>query len=140
MGDFWKVRSLAIFAKQPSFVTISRRRIRIGTYNPPKYDVLTHILGDELLNVLVDEAKNQLVLICRSDGRGRIKAFKVDVDKVKDLESLGHGVTMGVEQYDPLRDACCIREKSDGRVLLVASMDTKKQKGKVCQIPLDEIK
>ncbi len=97
-------------------------------------------MGDQLLDVLVDEDKDQLILIGRTDWRGKINAFKVPVDKVKDLESLGRGIPIGVEQYDPLRDACCVQEKSEGKVLLVASMDTRKQKGKMCEIPLEQIR
>jgi len=139
LGDFWKIRSLAIFAYRPSFVTISRRKIHLGTYEPSKYDIFTHIMGDQLLDVLVDEDEDQLILIGRTDWRGKINAFKVPVDKVKDLETLDHGTPIGVEQYDPLRDACCIQQKSDRNVLLVASMDTRRQRGKMYEIPLDRI-
>lgn len=136
LGDVWKVRSLAIFAYQSSFVTISRKEIHLGTYEPPKYDNFTHNMGDRLLDVLVDEDENQLIVIGKTDGRGKINVFKVAMDKVKDLESLGYGTPTGLDQYDPLGDACCIQEKSNGRVLLVASMDTRRQRGTLCQIPL----
>lgn len=140
LGDIWKVRSLAIIAYQSSFVTISRKKIHLGTYDPPKYDIFTNTMGDQLLDVLVDEDVDQLILIGKTDWRGKINAFKVSVDKVKGLESLGHGTPTGVEQYDSLRDACCIKEKSDGKVLLVASLDTRKRNGKWCEIPLDQIR
>ena len=139
MGDSWKIISFATYAYQESFVTISRKRLHLGTYKPPEYEIFSHIMGDQLMEVLVDENEDDIILIGRTDWRGKINAYKIPMNKVRNLNSLGHGTFTGVEKYDSLSDSCCIQEKSDESVLLVVSMDTSKHRGKLCQISLDMI-
>ena len=121
-------------------MTISRKKIHLGSYTPPEYENenFSETLGVQLLDVLVDEDgdKDRLVIIGKID-RGKINVFQVDVDNVKELERLGPGIVTGAKDYDPSRDASCVQRKSDETVLLVATLDTKKKRGRLCQISLE---
>lgn len=137
MTQSWSIRSLAIFAYRPSFATISRQKIHLGDYDPPKYETFTNILGGQLLDVLVDRDEDWLVLISNTAQRGRIKAFRVPVDNLENMESLGRGTPIGVQEYESPRDASCLQDESEERVLLIASLNTRRQKGQLYQVLLD---
>ena len=136
LGDTWSIRSLAVFAYQPSFVTISRQRIHLGNHRISEYETFSEILGDLILDVVVDEYDDRLILLGKWAWKGKIKAFMIPTDKIKELETLGTGKPTGLDTYDALRDSCRVREKNDGRVLLVASLDTRRLKGTLCQVAL----
>lgn len=136
----WRIRTIAPFADQPSFAAISTKKIRIGSYEWGGYDAHSESTGDEFLDVLVGgEDGDELVLIGRSNSRGKIKAFRVQRGEVRGLEGVGKGVDTGIGDYNPLTDCCClVREAGYGkRGMLIAKVKGREGEGKLSVCYLD---
>ena len=131
MGVSWAIDTFAVFATQPSFVTISKNKIRLGDYDPPEYQKASKIIGDELLDVLVTENEDEIILVGRSDGNTRIDAFRVPTSNMNNLASLGHGLPTGSHRYDRTTDCCCLSEREDRMVLMVATIDPRQREGRL---------
>lgn len=133
MGMSWAIDTFAVFTTQPSFVSMSRRRIRWGKYDPPEYKTQSKIIGDELLDVLVTEEEDELILVGRSNGKTRIDAFRVSTSKIKGLMSLGQdqGLPTGSRRYNRATDCCCLSEREHRSVIMVATINPRHRKGRL---------
>lgn len=129
MGVSWAVDTFAVFATQPSFVSISRKKIRWGDYDLPEYKSQSKIIGDELLDILVTEEEDELILVGRSNGKTRIDAFRVSTSKIKGLVSLGQGLPTGSHRYNRATDCCCLLEEEDKSVIMVATINPRQREG-----------
>lgn len=139
MGESWAIEAFAVFATQRSFATISKKMIRLGIYpHPPEYKAKSKILSDEFLDVLVTDEEDELILVGRSNGKGDINAFRVSTSKIKGLESLDRGESTGSGQYNQITDCCCLSEKEDKLVIMVANIDPKKKEGRLYEKFLDD--
>ncbi len=137
MRESWPVDTFAVLATQPSFVTISEKRIRWGIYDPPGSKSQSKVMSDELLDVLVTDEEDELIVVGRSNGRGQINAFRVSTNQIKGLESLGQGLSRGFGQQYRTTDCCCLAEKEDKLVIMVAIIDPKEHKGKLYETILE---
>ena len=136
MGRSWAIEAFAVFATQPSFATMSKKRIKVGDYDPPEYKTKSKIISDELLDVLVTEEEDELILLGRSHGRTPIDAFRISTNEIKDLEGLGHGLPTGSRQYNRATDCCCLAERDDKLVIMVATIDPR-HGGRLYEKPLE---
>jgi len=59
---------------------------------------------------------------------------------MKNLKSLDRYIFINVKQYNSLKNACCVQEKSKKKILLIASINIRKQKKKMCKILLKQIR
>ncbi len=59
---------------------------------------------------------------------------------MKNLKSLDRNIFINVKQYNLLKNACCVQEKNEKKILLIASINTRKQKKKMCKILLKQIR
>ena len=137
MGESWAVDTFAVFATQPSFVTISKKKIRWGIYNPPESKSQSKVMSDELLDVLVTDEEDELILVGRSNQRGPINAFRVSTSQIQRLESLGRGLSSGFGKHYRTTDCCCLVEKEDKLVIMVAIIDPREHKGKLYETILE---
>ena len=128
MGVSWAIDAFAVFANQPSFVSISRKKIRWGNYDLPGYKSQSKMIGDEPLDVLVTE-EDELILVGRSNGKTRIDAFRVSTSKIKGLVSLGQGLPTGSHRYNRATDCCCLSERDDKLVIMVATINPRQRGG-----------
>ena len=131
MGESWAIDTFAVFATNPSFATISKKRIRLGIYDPPEYSTKSRTISDELLGVFITDEEDEIILVGRSDGKARIDAFRVSTSKIKGLESLGRGLPTGSVQYNQTTDCCCLSEKEDELVIMVANINPRRQEGRI---------
>ena len=107
----WRINTIAVFANQPSFAAVSTKKIRIGSYEKGNYEAHSESMGDELLDVVVSEEGEELILLGRSNSMGKIKAFRLELSKVRGLESVGRGITTGIGDYNPMTDSCCLHRE-----------------------------
>ena len=139
MGDTWAVEAFAAFSNQPSFVSISKRKLRRGRYDPPGYQSKSRIISEELQDILITNDEDELVLIAQPSGKSRFDAFRVPTSKIQDLESLGQGWQIGSRKYNRTTDCCCLLESEGKLAVMVALIDSKDRRGtlfeKVCEIP-----
>lgn len=131
MGVSWAIDTFAVFANQPSFVSISKKKIRWGNYDLPEYKSQSKMISDELLDVLVTEEEDELILVGRSNGKTRIDAFRVSTSKIKGLVSLGQGLPTGSHRYNRDTDCCCLSERDDKLVIMVATINPRQRGGRL---------
>lgn len=139
MEHSWRIGAIALFANQGSFAALSTKKIRIGSCETPGYEAHSQSMGDEFLDVVVGEEGDELILIGRSNSRGKIKAFRLQKSKVHGLESVGKGIDTGIGDYNPTTDCCCLStEPGYGkRVMLIAKVKGKENEGKLSVCYLD---
>ena len=134
MESSWKIGSVALFANHSSFAAVSSKEIRIVSYKAGRrHDSRSRSTSDEVLDVVASEEGDEIILIGRSNSRGRIKAFRLQKSKVNGSGSVGKGVHTGMGDYDPMTDCCCLfREAGYGKqVLLIAKVKGRKNEGKL---------
>lgn len=129
MGESWAIDTFAVFAPQPSFATISKKKIRIGIYDPPEYRTESRPMSNDLLDVLLPDKKDVIILVGRSDRKAQIVALPVSTNNIKGLESLGGGFSTGSSHYNQTTDCCCLSEREDKMVIMVANINPGRQKG-----------
>ncbi len=139
MENSWRIRAIALFPKQPSFVAVSTKKIRIGSYKAGVYDSGSKATGDELLDVIVGDREDELIVIGRSNSIGRVKAFRLQRSRVDGIESVGKGVDAGVGGYDPMTDCCCLfREEGYGKQgIWIAKIRGRENEGRLSLCYLD---
>lgn len=139
MESSWRIRAIALFANQPSFAAVSTKKIRIGSYEMGGYEVRSQPRGDEFLDVVVSKEDDELILIGRSNSRGRVKAFRLQTSNVGSLGSVGKGIDTGIGDYDPTKDCCCLfTEPGYGkRGMLIAKVKGRENEGKLSVCYLD---
>ena len=133
MESSWRIGSIALFANPPSFAEVSTKEIRIVSYEAGSYEARSKSTCDEILDVVAREEGDELILIGRSNSRGRIKAFRLPKDQVDGFGSVGKGIETGMGDYNPMTDCCCLsREAGYGKQgLLIAKI-----KSRECQLKL----
>ena len=137
MEKSWVIDTFVVFATQPSFATISKKKIRWGIYDPSGYKTQSKIMMDELLDVLITEEEDELILVGRSNGWGHINAFRVSTTRIRNLESLGRGLSTGSSQYNRTTDCCCLTEKEDRLVMMMANIDPRRREGRLYETFLE---
>jgi hypothetical protein len=93
----------------------------------------------ELLDLLVDEQRQELILLAQSVPTRQIKLYKIPISKVDGLESLGEGIDTGLTGSSSSCVACGWY-MSDGerrRSVLVANVATEGKGGLVAVVGLD---
>ena len=125
MGESWAVEAFAVLATQRLFATISKKRIRLGEYDPPGYKTQSRLLSYELIDALVTDEEDDLIIVGQSNEKKLIDAFRVSTGKIKDLESLGTGLPTGSRRYNRVTDCCCLSEREDKLAIILATIDTK---------------
>ena len=123
MRASWEIKTFAVLSTKLSFAAISRIMLRWGSYDPPEYTVRSRRMADELLDILVPDEEEHVVLLARPNGRGHVSAFRVSTNKIRGLESLGDGISMGTNHYDRNRDCCCLVERDDKLVMMLVNID-----------------
>ena len=133
MGNTWRIRAIALFAEQPSFVAMSTKKIRIGSHEAGDYTAASKSTYDEFLDVIVNEEDDELIVIGRSNAIGKVKAFQLQKSQVEGLESVGRGIDIGIGGYDPMTDCCRLfREPGYGKQkLLIAKIKGRENEGKL---------
>ena len=140
MYNTWRARAIAPLANHPSYVAVSTRKIRIGSYETGVYEAATKPTGDEFLEIISPREGDDLILIGRSNSMGKVKAFRLPRSKVDGLESVGKGVDTGVGSYDPLTDCCCLVAEAGNekqRLLMVEVKGKRKNEAKLSLCYLD---
>ena len=131
MENTWRIGAIALFAHPPSFAAISTKEIRIGSYEAGRYEARSKSTCDEFLDVVV--SGDELILIGRSNSRGKVKAFRLHQSEVGGLASVGKGIDMGIGGYNPVTDCCCLfKEPGYGKQgILVAKVKGRGSEGKL---------
>ena len=137
MEKSWVIDTFVVFATQPSFATISKEKIRWGIYDPSGYRTQSKSMMDELLDVLITEEEDELILVGRSNGWGHINAFRVSTTRIRNLESLGRGLSTGSSHYNRTTDCCCLTEKEDKLVMMMANIDPRRREGRLYETFLE---
>ena len=135
------IGAIALFANQPSFAAITTQEIRIGSYEAGRYEARSKSTCDEFLDVVVSREGDgdELILIGRSNSRGKIRAFRLQMSKVDGLRSVGKGFDTGLGGYNPMTDCCCLfREPGYGKQgMLIAKIKGRENEGKLSHCHLD---
>jgi len=82
MEDIWRINAFAPFVYGSLYVAASTKKLRLGTYDPPQYKARSQVLADEILDLVVNEGKEEIIVIGRSESRGKIRAFRIPIDNV----------------------------------------------------------
>ena len=133
MESSWRIGSIALFANHPSFAEVSTKEIKIVSYEAGRCEVRSKSTCDEILDVIAREEGDELILIGRSNSRGRIKAFRLQKNKVDGSGSVGKGIETGMGDYNPMTDCCCLsKEAGYGKQgLLIAKVKSREGEGKL---------
>ena len=139
MESSWRIGSIALFANHPSFAEISTKEIKIVSYEAGRCEIRSRSTCDEILDVIAREEGDELILIGRSNSRGRIKAFRLQRNKVDGFGSVGKGIETGMGDYNPMTDCCCLsKEAGYGKQgLLIAKVKSRECEGKLSFCSLD---
>ena len=114
MGVSWAIKT---------FAAMSKKMIRWGTYDPPEYNLQSRRMADELLDILATDEEKQVILLGRPDGKGPVSAFRVSMNQIRGLESLGEGISTGSRRYNRITDCCCLLEKDGRPVIMLVIID-----------------
>ena len=74
-------------------------------------------------------------MVGRLNGKAPIVAFHIPTSRIKDLESLGHGFSTHSRLYNRVTDCCCLLERDDKLVIMMALID--KGEGRLYQTFLE---
>lgn len=133
MESSWRISSIALFANHHSYAEVSSKEIKIVSYEAGRYEARSKSTCDQILDVVARKEGDELVLVGRSNSRGRIKAFRLPKDQVDGFGSVGRGIETGMGDYNPMTDCCCLyKEAGYGKQgLLIARIKGRKCEGKL---------
>ena len=139
MEKTWAIDTFVVSAHERAFADISKNRIRWGTYDPPEYKIKSKQLSDKLFDILVTHEEDEVVIVGRTTGKvmAGIDAFRVSTSEIRGLESLGHGSPTGSKQYNRTTDSCCLVERDDKLVILMATINTSPHEGRLYERVLE---
>lgn len=139
MEDTWRINAFAPFVYGSLYVAASTKKLRLGTYDPPQYKARSQVLADEILDLVVNEGKEEIIVIGRSESRGKIRAFRIPIDNVDGLDSLGRSVDTGLDGYNRVTECCCFFEDEDTETqgVLIASMNGERKLGRLSVVYFD---
>ena len=74
-------------------------------------------------------------MIGQSNGRGKYRIFRISANSINGLNSLGKGISTGLDRYNPISDSICLVEKLEDEkvVTTIASVDSRHRQGKLYQ-------
>ena len=100
----------------PSFAAISSTKMSFAIFSPPQYEARYHSTGHRIMDILVNEEKEELILVSCSGPRQQLTVYRVPMDRLDTLDStnLGNGIGTGLTSEAHSQTVSCLYRTAEG--------------------------
>ena len=125
----------------PSFAAVSITEMNFIIFSPPQYEARSHPIGDRIVDILVNEEKEELILVSCSEPGQQIMVYRVPMNKLDELDgtnmSNGHKTGLTSEANSQTVASWCRTAQGYACGILIANIPADEKKGFLSVIDYD---
>lgn len=125
----------------PSFAAVSSTEMSIIIFSPPQYEARYHSIGHRIVDILVNEEKEELILVSCSEPRQQITVYRVPMNRLDTFDStnVGNGIGTGLTSEANSQTVASWYHTASGCAcgILIANVPADENKGLLSVIHFD---
>ncbi len=125
----------------PSFAAVSSTEMSFIIFSPPQYEARSHPIGHRIVDILVNDEKEELILVSCSEPGLQIMVYRVPMNTLDKLDgtnmSNGHETGLTSEANSQTVASWCRTAEGCASGILIANIPADEKKGFLSVIDYD---